>query len=124
MSKLLSRCLATGLSLVWLPVAPAATTDMPVTVEKVYLPQRLQIGDTGINPVQPIDSAAWIWHPDYANPDEPRHVEYFASGWREPVLLRFRKEFTATEEPLRIDVSADERFELFCDGQRIARGPD
>ena len=124
MSKLPLVGLAMSLSLVWLTAASAATTNLSVTVGKVYVPQRLQIGDTGINPVQPIDSAAWIWHPDYANPAGPNHVEYFASGWREPVLLRFRKEFTATDQPLRIHVSADERFELFCDGQRIARGPD
>ena len=124
MSKLLSLALGLTLTLVWLPVAPAATTNSPVVVQKVFLPQRLQIGDTGISPVQPIDDAAWIWHPDYANPAGPGHVEYFSSGWREPVLLRFRKEFTATGQPLRIHVSADERFELFCDGQRIARGPD
>ncbi len=124
MSKLLFLGLGLTLSLGWLSVTSAATTNPPVVVEKIFLPQRLQIGDTGISPVQPIDDAAWIWHPDYANPAGPGHVEYFASGWREPVLLRFRKEFTATDQPLRIHVSADERFELFCDGQRIARGPD
>jgi hypothetical protein len=124
MSKLPSLALGLALSLLWLPVAPAANTNAPVAVQKVFLPQRLQIGNTGISPVQPIDDAAWIWHPDYANPPGPSHVEYFSSGWREPVLLRFRKAFTATDQPLRIHVSADERFELFCDGQRIARGPD
>ena len=124
MSKLLSLSLGLTLSLLWLPVATAATTNPPVVVQKVFLPQRLQIGDTGISPVQPIDDAAWIWHPDYGNPAGPNHVEYFSSGWREPVILRFHKEFTATSQPLRLHVSGDERFELFCDGQRIARGPD
>jgi len=124
MSKLLFLSLGWALSLVLLPAASAATTNTPCTVQKVFLPQRLQIGDTGINPVQPIDDAAWIWHPDYANPAGPDHSEYFSSGWREPVLLRFRKEFTATDQPLRIHVTADERFELFLDGLRIARGPD
>jgi hypothetical protein len=38
--------------------------------------------------------------------------------------LRFQKQFEATSSPVRIHVSADERFELFFDGQRIARGPD
>jgi hypothetical protein len=38
--------------------------------------------------------------------------------------LRFRRQFEAAAAPLRIHVSADERFELFLDGQRIARGPD
>ena len=51
-------------------------------------------------------------------------AEVFSSGWREPVLLRFRQGFTAASASCRIHVSADERFELFVDGHRIARGPD
>lgn len=92
-------------------------------VTKVFLPARLHLGNTGISPVQPIDQAAWIWHPDFGNPKAPRS-EVFAGGWREPVFLRFRKAFQADATPLRLHVSADERFELFLDGQRIARGPD
>ncbi len=93
-------------------------------VQNIFLTPRLQMGNTGILPVQPIDEAAWIWHPDFGNPVAPSHADYFAGGWREPVLLRFRRDFTATKAPLRIHVSADERFELFLDGHRIARGPD
>ena len=40
------------------------------------------------------------------------------------MLLRFRKQFETAASPVRIHVSADERFELFLDGNRIARGPD
>lgn len=106
------------------PLARAAADAPPPVIQKVFLSQRLQLGDTGISPVQPIDDAAWIWHPEYAGASGPAHSEFFSSGWREPVLLRFRKDFEATELPLRIHISADERFELFLDGQRIARGPD
>ena len=42
--------------------------------------------------------------------------EFFSSGWRQPVLLRFRQGFTAASARLRIHVSADERFELFSTG--------
>ena len=101
----------------------AADTAAPV-VKKVFLPPRLHMGDTGINPVQPIDDAAWIWHPEFANLPKVARAENFSVGWREPVLLRFRKSFQATAAPLRLHVSADERFELFLDGRRIARGPD
>lgn len=103
--------------------AAIAESDAPV-VRKVFLSPRLHLGNTGILPVQPIDEAAWIWHPDFGNPAAPSYAEYFAGGWRQPVLLRFRRQFEATASHLRIHVSADERFELFLDGRRIARGPD
>lgn len=94
-------------------------------VEKVFLPQRLHIGNTGLVPVQPIDEAAWIWHPEFGNVSAPSHAPLFSGGWRGPMLLRFRKCFQATVgDPLRIHVSADERFELYLDGKRLARGPD
>ena len=111
--------LALAVSLQALAAEPAA----PVVV-KAFLPARLQLGDTGINPVQPIDSAAWIWHPELANLAKTPWAEHFSASWPGPVVLRFRKTFEATAAPLRIHVSADERFELFLDGQRIARGPD
>ncbi len=103
--------------------ASAGLTAEPV-VTKVFLPPRLHEGNTGIKPLQPIDSAAWIWHPAFANLSNAAHAEFFSADWHEPVLLRFRKSFAATEAPLRLHVSADERFELFLDGRRIARGPD
>src|SRR5450759_276416 len=103
--------------------ATAAENALPV-VQKVFLPQRLQVGNTGIYPLQPIDEAAWIWHPEFGNVSAPSHADFFSGGWQKPVLLRFRKQFDATVSPIRIHVSADERFELFLDGHRIARGPD
>jgi hypothetical protein len=44
----------------------AAENNFPV-VQKIYLPQRPDIGNTGIKPIQPIDDAAWIWYPDLGN---------------------------------------------------------
>jgi hypothetical protein len=92
------------------------------TIQKVFLTPRFHLGNTGILPVQPIDSAAWISYPTDVR--LPLHADVFGGGWREPILLRFRKQFDAGASPVRIHVSADERFELFLDGQRIARGPD
>jgi alpha-L-rhamnosidase len=100
-----------------------AAENLP-KIEKVFLPPRLQLGNTGILPVQPIDSAAWISYPAVPGVTPPAHADIFAGGWREPILLRFRRQFEAASSPIRIHVSADERFELFLDGQRIARGPD
>lgn len=116
------KALRLFLSILLPTLMAAGETDSPV-FQKVLLLPRLQLGDAGISPVQPIDDAAWIWHPDYGNPHGPR-AEFFGNGWREPVLLRFRKHFEATNAPLRLHVSADERFELFLDGVRVARGPD
>ena len=93
-------------------------------VRKVFLPPRLHLGNTSIYPLQPLDEAAWIWHPEFGNVSALSHAEYFSGGWQKPVLLRFRKQFEATTSPMRIHVTADERFELFLDGHRIARGPD
>jgi len=103
----------------------AVAADTPVAVVKrVLLPPRLYMGDTGISPVQPIDEAAWIWRRAFANLSKVAHAESFAAGWSGPALLWFRKTFDATATPLRLHVSADERFELFLDARRIARGPD
>ena len=104
--------------------ASAAETAAAPEVRKVFLPPRLQLGNTGILPVQPIDGAAWIWHPEWGKLPAKFRGEVFSAGWRGPVFLRFRKAFEASAEPLVIHVSADERFELFLDGRRIARGPD
>ena len=69
---------------------------------------RVTRGDTGVERLQPIDSAAWIAHP--------------SNG---VAFARFRREFTAgVDEPLVIDVSADERYVLLLDGEPVGRGPD
>ena len=116
--------LISTLLLIALPLPILAADRAAPVVTKVFLPPRLHLGNTGISAVQPIDGAAWIWHPDFANLPNTERAECFSVGWREPVLLRFRKDFEATATPLRFHVSADERFELFLDGRRIARGPD
>ncbi len=120
----LSLGLRLGLLTILLALSTAAADNNSPVVHKVFLTPRLHLGNTGIMPIQPIDEAAWIWHPDFGNPAAPSHAEYFSGGWQQPVFLRFRRQFEAAASPLRIHVSADERFELFLDGQRIARGPD
>ncbi len=119
-----------------LAAALTARAEPPVRAEKVLLPPRALPGDTNLRPLSPIDSAAWVWHPD-ANGDAARiashrsahrnvNVQSFPVAWTRPVFLRFRKTFVVADatKPLRLHVSADERFELQCDGTRVARGPD
>jgi hypothetical protein len=79
-------------------------------VTKLLLPVSDRPEDAGIRQLYPIDQAAWIWH----------------AGVRadEPAIVDFRCEFEAGAEPLRLHVSADQRYELYLDGQRIAKGPD
>jgi hypothetical protein len=111
----------------WLIERDAAVAEGendPLVVRKVFLPPRLQMGNTGIMVLQPIDEAAWIWHPEFGNVPPQPHGAFFSAEWHQPVLLRFRKQFEASAAPIRLHVSADERFELFVDGERIARGPD
>ena len=84
----LNRSVFVGLLAVWLTLANAAAdSDSPV-VHKVFLPPRLYMGNTGILPVQPLDSAAWIWHPAFADVSSAANAGFFGGGWRQPVLLR------------------------------------
>ena len=81
-------------------------------VRRVILPERLSRGNTGVEPLSPIDRAAWLAPADAAIPP---------GG----LFLRFRRPFEADgATPLRFHVSADERFVLLLDGAVVARGPD
>lgn len=111
-----------GFAVLSLALAASAFAQ-EAAVRRIALPRQLYAANAGIQPQQPIDAAAWIWHPDFARATKGREG-YFADGWTDPVFLRFRREFEATAAPLVFHVSADERFELFLDGRRIARGPD
>jgi hypothetical protein len=63
-----------------------------------------------------IDEASWIWHPELKD-------EIYAP---KPRFLRFRNRFTVGKDKpeVLIDVSADERFHLLCDGEFVACGPN
>lgn len=59
---------------------------------------------------QGIWAARWIAHPE---PPQP------------PYALAFRRRFDVKQqETVRIHVTADERYELYLDGERIGRGPE
>jgi len=92
---------------------------------RIFREEPFPRGDENVRRVQPIDSAAWIWADVPVNwgescigngPGSDRDVF-------KPRFFRLRRAFSSAGEPLRFDVSADERFILFLDGEEIARGP-
>ena len=89
----------------------AAHAGVAFETKQVFREERFTRGNVNLRVLQPIDEADWIWIDD-AGP---------AKGEMDEV--RFSCEFGARTEPLKIDVSADERFVLFLDGREIARGP-
>ena len=87
---------------------------LPLNAYRVQRPERLSVGDTNVRNIQDIDEAAWIWHP---RAEDGRQME---NGF-----FRFENVFSVVDrEEILIDVSADERFELFLNGKLIGRGPD
>ena len=96
-----------GLALLVMSVASGAEAT-----ERIFRPARVTRGNTGLFPVQAIDRAAWISHPE----DERTPLDAIR-------VLRFRRTFRSDGSPLEFDVTADERFYLTIDGRFIARGP-
>ena len=100
-------------------------------VVRVFRPPRYERGMLNQHVCQPIDEAAWIWHPDV--PEPPPVVcdigAFFrrvtdAGGQDASTFVRFGRTFESDGTPFEIDVSADERFILFLDGRPVARGPN
>ena len=92
-------------------VSSAVFADVP-SVTRIFRTPRHTRGNTNILKVQPIDDASWVWMPGNNGTDIS--------------FLKFRNEFEVKEGDgkLTIDVSADERFYLTCDGAFVARGPN
>ena len=84
------------------------------TVKHVIKPARFTRGNTAILPVQPIDQAAWLSHPDIKDEVAYPHL---------PRIVRFRCEFESDGTPLEFDVTGDERYYLALDGKFVSRGP-
>ena len=119
-----SKCTSSGLVAVLL-VAMSVVGVSAAEVNRIFREERNGRGDENISCVQPIDSAAWIWAdvpPVWQNPCIGR-VSRISRDIVMPRFFRFSKTFAALGVPLRIDVSADERFILLLDGKEFARGP-
>lgn len=89
--------------------------ESALKVERLIRPARFARGETNQNRLSLFDSAAWVTHGDLVKEIQPEEFR----------IVRFRKEFNVTAEnpTFEVDVSADERFYLMCDGEFIAKGP-
>ena len=100
------------------------------SVKRVFREARLTRGNTNLLKVQPIDDAAWIWMKGDSGMSKVGEGSLGAhpsgGNMTDPVFLKFRNEFEVKEGegPLTIDVSADERYYLTCDGAFVSRGPN
>lgn len=103
----------------------AFSADAASAVRRIYRPERSVRGNENIRLDQAIDKAAWIWMPGDDRYGEAAMMVGRGDRSGFPAkFYRFRRSFEAqAAAPLRIDVSADERFVLFLDGLEIARGP-
>ena len=82
-------------------------------VTRVFRSPRFERGMLNQVVSQPIDEAAWIWHPALS-----------AETPNKATFLRFKREFESDGSAFVIDITADERFVLFLDGEIVARGPN
>ena len=104
-----------------------AASAFAFEVKSVAERPRYTRGDTNVRVQAPIDQAAWIWMPDSDVWGDAANCDAwnfrFGFETRASHFFRFRNRFDSDGSPLRFDVSADERFVLYLDGEPIARGP-
>ncbi len=81
-------------------------------IERVNIPTVEPRGAANITVQYSLQNADWIWHPDCCDT-------------RNSHVLTFQCAFTIEQpESFRLHLSADQRYELFLDGELISRGPD
>ena len=113
-------------AILFLSLLAVAGTGFAFQVEQVFRPERYSRGDTNVRRQQAIDEASWIWMEGLDVWGGAIFTETRPTGLEAApsYFVKFRKDFDAVDgEPLEIDVSADERFALYLDGERIAAGP-
>lgn len=80
-------------------------------IRRIYVPPQRFRADTNIRYQHEIHKGTWITHPEASSLGNHFH--------------RYKLEFhLEAEATIRFHVSADQRFELTLDGERIGRGPD
>ena len=96
-------------------------------VRQTFERPRYTRGDTNVRIQHEIERADWVWMPGHdvwgVSSDVDAWNVRFGIKPYPSHYFRFRNRFTSDGAPLRFDVSADERFVLYLDGEPIARGP-
>lgn len=95
--------------------ALSVATDSYASSERIIRPARFMRGATSQERLALFDSASWITHESLKDEIQTTNLR----------IVRFKRAFKV-EEPrasFEIDVSADERFLLTCDGKFVGRGP-
>ena len=96
-------------------------------VKQVFGTPEYTRGNANVKVRHPIETATWVWMPgaDVWGVSSDADAWNVRFGMKEfpSHFFRFRNRFDSDGSPLRFDVSADERFVLYLDGQPIARGP-
>ena len=82
-----------------------------ITFARSLFPATWHFADSNSAGYYPADRAAWVWHPDCP------------AGQTAVLRFRLRFEVAATVRPT-VHVTADQRFQLRCDGQDVSFGPD
>lgn len=93
------------------PQAAGRWRSAALSVERIFFEADGWVADANVQPRQPADAAAWVWHP--------------ACSFGETTFLRFSLDFELEVEiKCRIHVTADQRFQLRIDGREVGFGPD
>lgn len=80
-------------------------------IARFYVPVVEPVANGNILRQYAIEKASWVWHPALRGDEE--------------AVLLFTNEFElASDEEFVFHVSADQRYELFLDGELVSRGPD
>lgn len=78
---------------------------------RIHFPVRGHLADANARHHHPAEKGSWIWHP--------------SRGSAETAVLRFFREFELeTARTITLHVTADQRFQLRCDGEDASFGPD
>ncbi len=79
--------------------------------KRLILPAQGHLSDANARHHHPAEKGSWIWHPERGNV--------------ETAVVRFTRVFRCeTATTLQVHVTADQRFQLRCDGEDISFGPD
>ncbi|MDF3128872.1 alpha-L-rhamnosidase C-terminal domain-containing protein [Kiritimatiellaeota bacterium B1221] len=82
-----------------------------MNTKRVLLPAHGHLSDANARHSHPAEKGSWIWHPDRRS--------------TETAVVRFTRKFRMeSAAQIQLHVTADQRFQLRCDGVDLSYGPD